>query len=285
MILLTGATGKVGGELAKLVATKGIPARALVRDADQAATLQGLGLGIVQGDLDRADTLRAALEGVDRAFFLPANGPKQVEQGANFIEAAIAAGVRHVVKVSGFLPDANSPNANARRHWATNQALRASGLAWTLLRPNFYMQNLLMFAATIREHGRFHLNAGTAVCGMVHVRDVAAVAAVCLTEAGHEGHDYPLTGPAAISFGDAAAELSAAAGRPVSYVPLGDADFRQHLLAQGTSDDTADVLTETYKGVGEGRFSLVTDTVALVAGRAASPFADFAREVAPQLRA
>ena len=284
MILLTGATGKVGSELAKLVAAKRLPARALVRNAEQASKLEGLGLEIVHGDFDRPETLRAALHGVERAFFLPANGPRQVQQGANFIDAATAAGVRHVVKVSGFLPDADSPNANARRHWETNAKLKASGLAWTLLRPNFYMQNLLMFVETIREHGRFHLNAGTAVCGMVHVSDIAAVGAVCLTDASHEGRDYALTGPAAISFAEAAAELSAAAGRPVSYVPLGDADFQQHLLSQGTSDDMANALTETYKGVGEGLFSLVTDAVALVAGRAPTPFADFARELAPRLR-
>ena len=285
MILLTGATGKVGGELAKLVAARGLPARALVRDAERASSLRGLNIEVVSGDLDHPDTLRSALKGVERAFFLPANGPGQVAQGANFITAAKAAGVRHVVKVSGFLPDAESPNANARRHWQTNEALRASGLGWTLLRPNFFMQNLLMFAGTIRQHGRFHLNAGEAACGMVHVRDVAAVAAECLADDAHVGRDHALTGPVALTFAQAAAILSNAVGRKIDYVPMADDPFRRHLLDEGVGEDTAAALTETYKGVGEGRFAMVTDTVTQITGRSATPFVEFAQEFAPLLRA
>lgn len=284
MILLTGATGKVGGELAKLVAAKGLAARALVRNHARAPLLRDLGIEVVFGDFGRPDTLVDALRGVERAFLLPPNGPAQVAESSAFIAAAKEAGVRHVVKVSGFLPDPESPNANARRHWETNEALKGSGLGWTLLRANFYMQNLLLFAREIGEHGSFGLNAGDAACGMVHVRDVAAVAAECLMDDAHVGQDHAVTGSSAITFAEVATVLSASAGRSVTYVAMADKMFRDRLLGQGLPQDTAAALTETYRGVAEGRFATLTDTVKRITGRPPIPIEQFASELARSLR-
>ena len=142
------------------------------------------------------------------------------------------------------------------------------------------MQNLLMFLSEIGEHERFGLNAGAAACGMIHVRDVAAVAVECLASDAHIGRDYALTGPAAITFADVAAALSSSMGSTVTYIAMADGDFRRQLLGHGQSEDTAAALTETYKGVSEGRFAGVTDAVREITGRAATPVSQFASELA-----
>src|SRR5437868_6652532 len=116
MLLLTGATGKVGGHLAKLLSAQKVPVRVLVRDRSKSGALEPLGLELVQGDMDRPETLTAAFVGVDKAFLLPPAGPNLVAQARNFIAAAKSGGVSHIVKISSFLPALDSPNPVAKWH-------------------------------------------------------------------------------------------------------------------------------------------------------------------------
>ena len=200
MLLLTGATGKVGRPLAEMLGARGVPFRALVRSLDRAAPLRDAGAELVEGDLARPDTLARAFDGVDRLFLLTAPAEEMVALQHNAIEAARAAGVRHVVKLSavGAGPGDPVPVRVARWHAEIEGALRASGMAWTMIRPHGFMQNTFAFAPSVAAEGRFYAP-DTGRYPVVDARDVAAVAAAALTGGAHEGAEYEVTGPERLS--------------------------------------------------------------------------------------
>jgi uncharacterized protein YbjT (DUF2867 family) len=200
-----------------------------------------------------------------------------VELQGNLIEAARRAGVARVVKLSAIGADPSSPVRVGRWHAQTEKQLEASGLAYTHLRPGFFMQNVLVFAPSVAAHGIFQAPAEEGRLAMIHVRDVAAVAARALLEDRHAGQVYTLTGPEALSYDDVAAKLSAASGRPVAYASVAPEEFRRRLLESGIPDWYADMLLELYAMIRAGHAALVTDTVEKVAGRPPLRFDDFAR--------
>src|SRR5215216_1883836 len=234
MILITGATGTTGREIvAELRRVGAAGVRALVRDPARASFVREAGFETVAGDFERPETLGAALEGVERALLLTPPSPQTFEQQRAFIEAARRAGVRHVVKLSAFGADADAPEGFGRWHGQAEDFLKSSGLAWTMLRPNFFMQNLLGQARQIAATGSIFQPVGDARASFIDARDIAAVAARALTEEGHEEQTYTLTGPEALSYHDVAAKLSEAAGRSVTYVPISSEQFRAGALGAG----------------------------------------------------
>src|SRR3954463_15036344 len=221
MILITGATGTVGreviGELQRMGAGR---VRALVRDPARASFIREAGFETVEGDFDKPETLDAALEGVERALLLTPPSPHTVAQQGAFIEAARRASVRRVVKLSALGADATAPEGFGKWHGQAEELLKSSGLGWTILRPNFFMQNLLGQAQTIATQGAIYQPGGDARASLIDARDIATVAARTLTDEGHEGKTYTLTGPVAVSYADAAARLSDATGKSISYVAI-----------------------------------------------------------------
>lgn len=215
MILVTGATGKVGSAAVRELRGRGVPVRALVRDPDRARPLAQLGAEPAVGDLTEPATLDAAMAGIDTLVLIGPGGPPELELAA--VAAAVRAGVGHVVKLtSQASPD--SPVARQRWHAEIERGLAASGLAHTLLRSNAFMQNLLMVAAGIASTGRFASAAGAGRIGMVDARDVGAVVAeVAADPARHAGRTYRLTGPELVSYRDVAGVLSDVLGRPVTF--------------------------------------------------------------------
>src|SRR5215211_3098346 len=221
MILITGATGTTGREVVEALrrlGAKGV--RALVRDPARADFIREAGFETIAGDFGRPETLDAALEGVERALLLTPPTPDTVGQHHDFIAAAAGAGVRYVVKLSAFAADADAPEGFGRWHGQSENLLKTSGLKWTMLRPNFFMQNLLGQARQIAATGNIFQPVGDARASFIDTRDIAAVAARALTEDGHEGQTYTLTGPEALSYHDVAAKLSRATGREIKYVPV-----------------------------------------------------------------
>src|SRR5438270_3356900 len=178
MILVTGGTGTSGreiiGELQRIGAT-GV--RALVRDTSKASFIRDAGFELVEGDFERPETLDAALEGVERALLLTPPSPQTFEQQRAFIESAKRAGVRHVVKFSAIGADSAGPEGFGKWHGQAEDFLKSSGLAWTILQPNFFMQNLLGEARRIAAEGRIYQPVGDAKASFIDVRDIAAVAA------------------------------------------------------------------------------------------------------------
>ena len=282
MILITGATGAIGRELIRELITAGASVRAMARNSAQAGLPEGV--TVVPGDFTQPATFAAALAGVDHVFLLQNPNPDMVAQQADFLAAAKSAGVQHVVKLSAIGASANSKVRIGRLHGEAEQQLAATGLGWTYLRPSFFMQNTLLFAPTIAREGKFYSPTGAGLMGFVDVRDIAAVAAVALTQAGHQGKTYTLTGPAPLNHVQVAEKISAVIGKPVEFVDITPEQFKTGAVEHGVSPWLADALNELYAVVRAGYTGVVTSDVARLTGRPPASFDDFAQRYAAVLQ-
>ena len=277
-VLVTGATGNIGSGLIPELQAAGVSVRALVRDAAKAAALQAQGVGTVLGDLDRPETLDAALAGVDKVFLLTWNGPTAPQQARNIIGAAQRAGRPHIVRIAAHGTDGSRI---VRDHLVVEEELKASGLPWTMLRPTFFMQNLMMAAPSVASDGMMYLPFKTGRVGMIDVRDIVDVAARVLTTDGHAGQTYILTGPQAVSLQEVAGALSAALGKPVTYVDIPREAAKQFMMGMGMPEWIADGYAELFEGFANNFASRVSPDVARVTGRPGRGIAQFARDFAP----
>ena len=278
MILITGATGRIGGATLKQLSTRGLPVRALVRSAEKAALVAKARVETVIGDLAQPRSLEPALDGVTAALLVSPLDPSQVELQGGFIEAAKRASRPHVVKISGLGTALDSSVRSGRWHAQTEKHLEESGLPYTHLRPPFFMQNILRFAPTIRAHGEFTGSLGQGKVAMIDVEDIAAVAASALTTTAHVGKVYTLTGPEALSYGDVAEKLARILVRPVIYRDVPLALTRERLIASGMPAWHVDVQMDFNTALSAGLAATVTDTVEAVTGRPARPLERFIRE-------
>lgn len=284
MILVTGAIGNNGTELIKLLASRGVPVRAMVRSRDGAKGIAALpGAELAPGDFDDPASLWRALQGVERAFLLTPSTDRAEAQQLAFVDAARGAGLRHLVKLSQFAADEGSPVRFLRYHAAVERAIREAGMAWTFLRPNLFMQGLLGFRQSIKSEGRFYAAAGGARVSMVDVRDNAAAAVAALTEPGHEGWTYDLTGPEALTHAEMAARLSDATGRAIAFIDIPPDAMRQALLGMGIPPWQADGLVEDYAHYRRGEAAALTPGVRDATGQVSRDFAGFARDFAAAL--
>ena len=283
-ILVTGATGNVGGHVVRALTERGMPVRAFVRDRDKAARVLGPDVELAVGDFADRGSIERALSGTDRLFLACGNVEEQIEYECTVIDAAAAAGIGRVVKLSG--PDAaiDSPLVFERWHGAIEQHLADSGLPPVLLRPRTYMTNLLAYAGTVAQTGMIFAPAGTAAISFVDPRDVGRVAAECLIGDGHEGRTYTLTGPEAITFERVAGELSAATGRAVTYVDVTDEDARRAMIADGLPPMVADAIVAIFAAQRAGSMVSTTETIRDLTGRAPRTITDFARDYAGAFR-
>ncbi|HTD79153.1 MAG TPA: SDR family oxidoreductase, partial [Chloroflexota bacterium] len=244
-ILVTGATGRIGTELVRRLTAAGTPVRALVHTPPKASSLSARQVEVVLGDFDDPASLDRAVAGVERVFLVSPPQPDQVRLQGNVVRAAQRGGVRHIVKISALGASPDWPLAVPRWHWQTEQQIEQADLAFTHLRPNYFMQMILPLAPEVIQRGTVSVPAGTGRISMVDARDVAAVAAGALLEAGHEGRIYEITGPEALAFSDVAQHLSETIGRPVRYVDIDPESALNDLVSAGlptwpdTSADSA----------------------------------------------
>lgn len=281
MILFTGLTGKVGDAIVRLLPEFGVQARGLVRDPGKAAALEAAGVEVAVGDLDDAAAIRAALEGCEKAFLLMANGPRQLELELGFIEAARGAGLAHLVKMSANGADSASAAVLKRFHGDAEESLRASGLPYTVIRPNFFMQNLLWMAAEIAARDSFSMPMGKGRVGIIDVRDVARFVLTALTQPGHENKTYEITGPELVSFHDIARQLSAATGRTIRYIDIAPEAFRR-ALAQWMPDDwQVEAVAQLFALIAQGQGALINDVYRQATGREPGALRQFFSDCAP----
>lgn len=280
MILVTGATGSVGSEVLRLLVARHVSVRAMVRDVKKAETARLPGVEIVQGDFDRPETLRDALDGVESAFLLTNSTERAEVQQTAFVEAARASGLAHLVKLSQLHADANSQVRFLRYHAVVEDTIKAAGLTYTFLRPNLFMQGLLNFAPTIKEKGAFFAAAGNAKVSMIDVRDIAAVAVAALTEGRHDNKTYNLTGPQALSHAQAAQMLGQAVGRTITFTDVPPEAMKQAVLQLGMPLWQADGLLEDYAHYRRGEAEAIASGVQDATGNAPRSFDDFARDFA-----
>jgi len=283
VILVVGATGKVGQEVCRQLSAADVPVRALVRDPVRASHIRLPGVQVVVGDLGRPASLDAALSGVDRVFLASPAEADQVTLQGNLVQACHRADVRQIVKVSV----AGGPDAATqigRWHWTTEKQIEASGLGFTMLRPNLYMQEMLRLAPAVATRGAFALPCGSGEVSIVDARDVAAVAFVALTQPGHDRKIYDLTGPEALSFEAMAEAIGHAIDRKVTYMHVAPDYALKQMLAEGVARWLAEDMLVLFASIREGYGGAVSDAVARITGRPGGTFAQFARDYADAFR-
>ncbi|MFZ0115125.1 MAG: SDR family oxidoreductase [Xanthobacteraceae bacterium] len=277
MILVTGATGLNGTALVRKLSAKGVPLRALVRSAAKAAEIAALpNVEIAIADMAKPETLPAALAGVDRAMLNSSADPAMVEVQSNFIAAAAKAGVRHVVKLSGIMPELDSPFRFARMHGEIEKRLEASGMAFTHLRAGEFMPSYFRQVPMILAKGALFLPMENQRIASIDIGDLAEIAALVLTNPGHEGKIYPLTGPEALTMTEVAERLSAATGKTIKYINVPPEDVRKAQLAAGVPPYIADALAELFAERRKGKESQVWPIAQTLLGRRPTSFAEFA---------
>lgn len=211
-------------------------------------------------------------------MLLTAIDPSMLDWQHNFIAAAKRAGTKHVVKFSALGADPNSPMLLGRLHGEGEKLLEASGIDFTHLRPNGFMQNMLAFSYLIANQGVFYQPAANASVSHVDVRDIVAVAVKVLTEDGHSGKIYTITEPEALTFDEIAAKISSAIGKPVKYVNASPEEFKQSVLSWGSSEWLADLLNEMYALYRSGWGDEITDVVKTVGKKEPFTFDQFAQD-------
>jgi len=285
MILVTGATGLNGRTLLRRLSARGVPARALVRSLARAEGLAALPkVEVVEGDMARPDTLARALHGVDRAMLISSSDPVMLDVQSSFIDAARRAGVAHVVKLSGIMPELDSPFRFARMHGEIERRLEASGMAFTHLRAGEFMPAYFRQVPSIVAKGALFLPMEDARIASIDVGDIADVAAAALTTPGHEGKTYPLTGPEALTMAEVAERLSIVVGKPIRYVNVPPDDARKAQLAAGMPPYLVDALAELFAERRRGKEAQVWPTVQTILRRRPTSFAEFARNNAAAFR-
>ena len=278
MLLLTGVTGKTGGASAQALLKKGIKFRAIVRNAEKAAALKAAGVELVIGDVTDRAVLEKAMTGVDKALMTMPNGEKQLDLEKQFVDVAKARGVQHVVKMSSMeaVPTAKAPIPKI--HYASEQYLQKSGLAWTMIKPNFFMQNFLGSGGTIKEQGKFFLPMAQGKTVMIDTRDIGACVAVVMTTPGHEGQAYQLTGPEELSFADAALRFTKVLGRKIEYVHVPMPAYRQTLARFLTNEWHLNAVCELFQEIADGQDLHLTGTVQKLTGKPPTSLEQFIRD-------
>ena len=280
MILVVGSTGRIGRALLGRLSGAGVPVRSMVRSPAKASRIDHERIDVVHGDLADPTSLSKAVTGVEAVFLLSSPHPRQVELQGNAIRAALAAGVRRIVKLSAAGAGPGAPAGLIRWHSETERDIEDSGLAFTHLRPTGFMQNTLASAASVAAEGVIRGTQGGGRVAWIDARDVAAVAAEVLLGSGHDGKAYEITGPALLSQSDLADRIAVAIGRPVEYVDVPEPEMRQRLIDAGMPAWLADevlALAAWWRADGDAH---VTDGVAGLTGAEPRTFEAFAREFA-----
>lgn len=283
MILLTGATGTIGQELLRLLSRKDVDVLALSRNPPRDQDLPGVTW--VKADLAERDALPDILADAKKLFLLTGNVDDMVPLQKNAIRAAAEAGVKHVVKVSALGASDHSRSVIGVWHYNIEQVLRQADLDWTILRPHVFMQNLLDQKESIQKERKIYAPAGEAEIPMIDTRDIAAVAAAVLSEEGHAGKRYTLTGPAPVSYGEIAEMLSDILDKPLSYYAETYDEAWHRLRRAGLTPwhIGAQLALASYQREGGGT-GIIKKTVEEITGRPARGVEAFVRDYANAFR-
>jgi len=280
MLLITGAGGTVGTALVEELKGSDQTMRLTFRSKDKAEKAIAAGYDAVALDYAQPETLVPAFDGVASVFLLGTGVLGQAEGEINVVNAAKAAGVAKIVKLSVWGAEAEE-YALARMHRTVERAIEASGLGLMFLRPNNFIQSFIRYEAeSIKAEGAFYLPAGEAKINHIDVRDIARVAARALTAPGHAGKAYNLSGPQAISYAEVADILSQVLGKQVRYVAVSDDAAKSAMIAGGAPELYADYVVELNQYFRAGGAAGVSSAVKDVTGRDPITFEQFARDYA-----
>lgn len=277
-ILILGATGTTGGQvLQKLSSFSDLRLIAATRKPEQTAKVNGV--EYVKFDYSDPSTIEKALEGVEKVYLVTPFVPQLFEYEKSVIDAMRNGTVRHIVKLS--VTGAEDPNGTevGKFHGKLETLIAASGIPHTFLRPFSFMQNFSNHAGyTIRTQNAFYQPTGDSKINSIDARDIAAVAAKALTENGHQGKAYTLSGPEPLSNSEVAGILSSVTGRDIKFVDIPEEQARQAMLASGMQELTTDWLLELYSRYRSGFMDRVTDDVYKVTRTRPTTFSEYAND-------
>jgi NAD(P)H dehydrogenase (quinone) len=274
MVAVTGATGFVGGAVARGLAERGVAQRLVVREPARAPRIDGAEVRRAPSYGD-GDAMRAALEGAHTLFLVPAEeSADRVAQHRTAIDAAVAAGVERIVYLSFLGAAVDATFTLVRDHWATEQHVRASGVAFTFARMNLYLD---FIPRMVGGDGVIAGPAGDGRAGIVSRANVAAVVLALLTGDGYDGATYDVTGREALSLDEAAATLAAASGKRIAYKDETLEEARASRAAYGAPEWQLDAWISTYTAIAAGELAHVTDTVEALTGTPPTTLAEFVR--------
>jgi uncharacterized protein YbjT (DUF2867 family) len=283
-ILITGATGTVGSEVVKQLSARGenIIVKAAARSATD-NTFENLNrVQVVQLDYDKPDSLAVALKGVDKLFLLTPFQSNMVDLTSNLVSEAKKAKVKYIAKQSVMGADAEPGITPGRLHRQAEKIIEESGIPFTFLRPNFFMQNFVnYYSNSIRSQGAFYMPAGDAKVSFVDVRDIAAVAVKSLINDNQQkGRTYNITGGEALSYGQAAEILSKVVGKKINYVNVTDQDARNGMKDMSMDEWTIKSMIELFEITRAGYVSEISPIVEQVTGNKPITFSQFAKDYA-----
>jgi uncharacterized protein YbjT (DUF2867 family) len=287
-ILVLGATGTVGSEIVRqLSSTADVNIKAAARSVEKIKNLEGDKVKAVPVDYNKPESLKEALKNVDKLFLLIPDVPNAHELASNLVNEAKKAEVIHIVKQSIMGADLEADVGIMRLHRQAEKIIEQSGIPFTFLRPNEFMQNFINFHShSIKSNNAFYLPMEDAKVSVVDVRDIAAVAVKSLTENGNNKHNnktYLITGPEALSYHQMAEILSNATGKKISYVNVSEEEFRGAMKEMGMDDWLINTISELYNYFRKGYASQVSSGVE-VTGKKPISFAQFAKDYAEIFR-
>jgi uncharacterized protein YbjT (DUF2867 family) len=286
MDLITGVTGMMGGAVLEEARKSGRPFKAMYRSTGEAAKAPA-GVSTVIADYADKESMREALAGIDAVFLVCSPIPQLVELENNAIDMCAEKSVRHVVLNSALGAD-DYPKSFPALHRQVQDKLKNSGILYTILQPNSFMQNLLVSAApTVRTQSAFYAAMGTAKTSMIDVRDIAAVVVKVLREPqAHASKTYELNGPEALSYAEVAKKISRVAGRPVQYVDIAESAQQKAMLDQGMPDWLVTALLDLQRYYTVSRMGgKVTEVLPRLLGRAPITLDQFLDENKENFRA
>jgi uncharacterized protein YbjT (DUF2867 family) len=276
MILITGATGTIGSEVVRQLAARGEKVRALTRDPARARMPSGI--ETARGHHRDRASVDAAMAGAGAAFLVGMFGADDAEHDRGLVESARAAGVRRVVKLSAIGTGDPAAGPVGTWHLPGEQAVRDSGLQWTILRPASFASNTLAWAEAVRSGTPVPNLTGDGAQATVDPLDVAEVAVAALLDRRHAGRTYTPTGGEALSVPAQAAVLSDVLGRPVRTLDLSERQMRERVLASGADDTIAQARLTGLAYIRAGGNAVVTGDIAEVLGRPARTYRQWAEE-------
>jgi len=274
---ITGASGQLGLGLVNHTLAR-VPASKVIAITRTPAKLEQFpGLQTRTGDFSQPAGLEAAFQGIERLVIIPTGDLQpgvRIQQHSDAIDAAVRAGVKHVIYISSVSPRPDPSNVLLDSHFATEQKLINSDVSWTLLRMSVYTDSLLNAVKQAVASGTYAAVPGAPASYVVR-DDIAAAAAGILTTPGHRGITYHATGPASLGPADIAAAIAKATGKPIANVELSEAQQRQGLEAAGLPPFLIDGIIGFHAAGRAGAFDLVTGDVARLSGKAPESVADF----------